>query len=63
MADEITTTGDQTTTTDYDTTAIPPVTNYQVNGVDLFSGVAGPGQPVGASGYNVGGIGRNLFSH
>ena len=34
---------------------------YLVNGTDLFSGIAGPGQPVGAIGYNVNGT--NLFTY
>jgi hypothetical protein len=37
------------------------MTNYYVGEVDLFSGVDGPGQPVGADGYDVGET--NLFSY
>jgi hypothetical protein len=38
-----------------------PLTNYKVNGVDLFLGITGPGQPVGATGYNA--KGTNLFTY
>jgi hypothetical protein len=38
-----------------------PLTNYNVNGTNLFSGINGPGAPTGATGYNV--DGTNLFSY
>ena len=38
-----------------------PLTNYKVNGIDLFSGINGPDAPIGATGYNVNGT--NLFTY
>ena len=38
-----------------------PLTKYTVNAIDLFSGINGPGQPIGAIEYNVNGT--NLFTY